>query len=248
MKHAAPANGPQASPPSARADWRRAAPALLVVALLPLLAACSSTRTAPVTTSGFLGDYSQLQPHPDDENVLVYRNRVGVLGDYDRFLVDPVLVYFHPESRGGSIDPEEMQELARFLRDAVVAELEAGGYTLVDEPGPGVLHVRAALTDVVPVNAAANVGTKLAGAVVGVGLLTPRVDLGKASIEAEMVDGESGERVAAYVASSRGARYSSPIQGAKKWGDVKAAFDDWAELLRRLIDEAHESAPEADAS
>jgi hypothetical protein len=224
---------------------------LAFAVLLCLLAACSSTRSAPVTTSGFLGDYSQLQPHPDDENVLVYRDRPGVLGEYDRFLVEPVLVYFHPESRGGSIDPAEMQELASFLRDAVVAELVAGGYEVADGAGaedaaPGLLRVRAALTDVVPVNATANVGTKLAGAAVGVGLLTPRVDLGRASIEAEMVDGASGERLAAYVASSRGARYSSPIQGAKRWGDVKAAFRAWAELLRRRIDAAHDTAPAAD--
>lgn len=216
----------------------RSGPVVLVL-LLPLLAACASTTSAPVTTSGFLGDYSALQPHPDDDEVLVYRDREGVLGEYDRFLVEPVLVYFHPDARGGGIDPAEVQELATGLRAAAVAELEAGGYELVEEAGPGVLRVRAALTDVVPVNPAANVGTKLAGAAVGVGLLTPRVDLGRASIEAEMLDGESGERVAAFVASSRGKRYSSPIQGAKRWGDVRAAFRAWAELLRRKVDAAH---------
>lgn len=210
-----------------------------VLVLLGALTACSSTKTVPVSTSGFLGDDSQLQPHPDDENVLVYRNRVGVLGEYDEFLVEPVLVYLLPDSRGGSIDPAELQALATDLRDAVVEQLEDGGYEVVEEPGPGVLRIRAALTDVVPVNAAANVGTKVAGAAVGVGFLTPRLDLGQASIEAEMLDGETGQRVAAYVASSRGKRYSNPIQGAKRWGDVKAAFRDWAELLRRRIDDAH---------
>lgn len=216
--------------------------------LLGALTACASTRTAPVSTSGFLGDYSELQPHPDDEDVLVYRDRVGVLGEFDRFLVEPVLLYLHPDSRGGTLDPAELQALATDLRNAVVEQLEAGGYELAEEPGPGVLRIRAALTDVVPVNAAANVGTKVAGAAVGVGLLTPRVDLGRASIEAEMLDGATGERVAAYVAASRGRRYSSPIQGARRWGDVKAAFRDWAELLRRRIDAAHDRGGSPDDS
>jgi hypothetical protein len=212
----------------------------ILLALVPLVAACPSTRTAPGTATGFLGDYSRLRPHPDDDNILVYRDRVGVLGEYDRFLVEPVLIYLHPESRSGGIDPAELQELAADLHAAVLEQLEEGGYELAHEPGPGVLVIRAALTDVVPVNAAANVGTKLAGAAVGVGLLTPRLDLGQASIEAEMVDGASGERVAAYVAGSRGRRYSNALQGARRWGDVKAAFRGWAELLRHRIDAAHD--------
>lgn len=216
----------------------RLVPAALAL-LLPLLAACASTTSAPVTTSGFLGDYGALHPRPDDPEVLVYRDRAGVLGEYDRFLVEPVLVYFHPEARGGGIDPAEVEELAADLRAAAVAQLEDGGYEVVDEAGPGVLRIRAALTDVVPVNPTANVGTKLAATAVGVGLLTPRIDLGRASIEAEMLDGASGERVAAFVASSRGKRYSSPIQGAKRWGDVRAAFQAWAELLRERLDAAH---------
>jgi hypothetical protein len=222
---------------------------LIAVPILGLLlGGCPSTRTAPATTAGFLGDYTQLRPHPDDPNVLVYRNRVGVLGEYDRFLVEPVLIYLHPESPGAGIDPGELQELATDLRDAVVGQLEEGGYELADEAGPGVLVVRAALTNVVPVNVAANVGTKLAGAVAGVGLLSPRLDLGQASIEAEMLDGDSGERVAAYVAGSRGRRYSSAIQGAKRWGDVRAAFRGWAELLRLRIDAARAARAPSDGA
>lgn len=232
---------------SRRHSGRPLAAITYIAALLlsMILAACATTRTAPVPTSGFLGDYSQLHPHPDDPNVLVYRQRPGVLADYDRFYVAPVLVYFHADSRGGGIDPAEVEELAEDLRQKAVDALTDGGWEIAEEAGPGVLQVRAALTDVVPVHGAANVGTKVAGAVVGVGLLTPRVDLGRASIEVELSDGDSGERVGAYVVSSRGARYSSPIQGAQRWGDAKAAFRDWAELLARLVDAAHDEAGRA---
>lgn len=191
--------------------------------------------------SGFLGDYSELQPHPKKgDDLLVYRKAGGVLGEYRAFLVDRPLVYFVPDSKGIGVDPAELQMLAQHLHDAVVAQLEKGGFQVAEEPGPGVLVLRTAITDVNPVNPAKNISAKVAGAAVGVGLLVPRTDLGGASIEVEMLDGESGERVAAVVASKRSRRFGGLIKGSKRWGDVKAAFESWAKQFRKQLEETRE--------
>lgn len=189
--------------------------------------------------SGFLGDYSDLQPHPEKgDDLLVYRVADGILGDYRAILVDRPLIYFVPDSKGIGVDPAELQMLAEHLHEAVVTQLEKNGFDVVDEPGPGVLVVRAAITDVNPVNPAKNISAKVAGAAVGVGLLIPRTDLGGASIEVEMLDGDTGERVAAVVASKRSRRFGGLIKGSKRWGDVKAAFESWAKQFRKKLEEA----------
>lgn len=205
--------------------------------------------------SGFLGDYSDLSPlvAKKRSSVLLYVREAGVLGRYDAFLVEPPLIYFHADARGGGVDPQELAMLASALRDAVIEELRRGGYRVVDEPGPGVLRLRGAITEVVPVNPVKNVGATAAGVVAGagaapgVGLLVPRIDLGQASIEVEMLDGESGERMVAIVAERQARRFGGKLQGAKRWGDVKAAFRWWAERLRERLDELHEQGNAAEA-
>jgi len=114
--------------------------------------------------SGFLGDYSDLEPHPDRKLMLVYRKHPGVMAEYDSFLIDPVLIYFHEDAKGIGVDPQELAELATFLRDEVVAALtEGGAFQVVEEPGPGVMRLRSAITDVVPVNPKKNIGTSVVG-------------------------------------------------------------------------------------
>ena len=218
-----------------------------VVVCLSLLAAAATTASATKDkqkkappTSGFLGDYSELTPHPDKKLMLVYRKRAGVLAGYNRFLVDPVLVYFHEEARGVAVDPGELAELAGFLRDAVIEALsEDGAYAVVEEPGPGVVRLRAAITDVVPVDPKKNIGATAVGMATGVGLLLPRVDLGRTSIEAEFLDAETGERLVAVVAEKKGNRFGGKVKGAKTWGDVKAAFKKWSKDLRKRLDQVH---------
>lgn len=195
---------------------------------------------AKLVPSGFLGDYSELTPHAKKGDMLVYRKYERVLAEYDTFYIETPLVYFHPEARGVGVDPDQLAQLADFLHQEVSDRLERGGYALVDEAGPGVLRIRSAITDVDPVDPRKNVGSKVAGAAVGVGLLMPRIDLGRASIEVEMLDGASGERVAAVVATRKANRFGGVISGSKTWGDVKKAFEKWAKQFVRRLDEVRE--------
>ena len=165
----------------------------------------------------------------------VYVTEPGVLRDYDAFLVDPVLVYFGTSA--AAVDPDELAQLTRTLHDEVVEELTSGGYSVVESPGPGILRIRAALTDVDPSRPAANIGAKAAGIASGVsGFMVPAVDLGGASIEVEMLDSETGVRVAALRDARKGRRFVGTIASAQKWGHAEAAFKEWAKELRDHLD------------
>lgn len=235
---------PRESASASRQVAMAATLALVLFVPLPALSAPEETEEAEKSesssppVSGFLGDYSNLKPHPDRKNMLVFRKEEGVLAPYARFLVEPVTVLLHEESEATTAaDPEELRTLADYLRTAVVERLQKGGkYKVVEEPGPGVLRLRAAITDVVPVSGGKNTGAKAAGAVVGLGLLVPRMNLGKASIEVEMLDSQTNERLVAVVDSRQGKRFGGLIKGAKRWGDVKAAFDKWAKMFRKKLD------------
>lgn len=224
-----------------RGAARAAASSTAGLGVLVVVAACGATRSTGVRPTGFLGDLSGLQPVGEDgRDIRVYVREPGVLGAYDRFLLDPVLFYFHESSQAGAVNPEELGELAASLREKVEEQLLEGGYAVVAEPGPGVLRVRAALTDVDPSSGAANVAAKATGAAVGPGaFLVPTIDLGRAAIEVEMRDAISGERVLAFLDSRRGRRFGGTVAGARRWGHANAAFGSWAEEFRRRLDEVH---------
>jgi hypothetical protein len=91
-------------------------------------------------------------------------------------------------------------------------------------------------------NAAVKAGATVASVatVPGVGMLVPRLSVGRVSIEGEMLDSQSGERVVAFVTSKAGGRrWFSGSNAYKKWADIEAAFRSWAKNFRERIDEAH---------
>ena len=44
----------------------------------------------------------------------------------------------------------------------------------------------------------------------------------------------------AVVTSKQGRRFFSGLRGMKKWGDVEAAFKQWAKAFRERLDQAHD--------
>jgi hypothetical protein len=197
--------------------------------------------------SGFLGDYSGLYPDPKNGDLLIYEKSKDTLKNYRKFIIDPVTVYLLPGAENRGIDPDDLDRLARYFTDAITDELVGSGYEVVTDPGPGVLELQIAITNVEPTggkkNAALKAGTTAASLTVapGVGLVVPRLSVGKAGIEGEMIDSVSGERMVAFVTGKGGRRWFSGLNAYKKWGDIEAAFRSWAKNFRKRLDELHES-------
>jgi uncharacterized protein DUF3313 len=196
--------------------------------------------------SGFLGDYSKLVPDAKNGDLLLYEKDANVLKKYNKFIFDPVTVYLLPEARDRGIDADDLERLAKYFHDAVADELaKSGRYEIVTAPGPDVLELSVAITNVEPTGGKKNAAVKGAataatmGVAPGASLLVPRLSVGKVGIEGEMLDSTSGERVVAFVTSKGGRRWFSGLNSIKKWGDIEAAFRSWAKNFRERLDAAH---------
>ena len=197
--------------------------------------------------SGFLGaNYSKLHPDPGNGDWLVYFNGRGVLRRSDTFMVAPVKVYLMRESRRRKIPREELHKLSEYFTKAIKDELVEGHYRLANQPGPGVMELRFAITNVQPTGGKKNmVATGATEAVMygatppGAGLLLPRLSVGRVSIEGEMVDSESGQVEMAFMTAKSGRRFFSGLRAFQKWGDIDAAFRGWAKNFRVRLDKAH---------
>jgi len=198
--------------------------------------------------SGFLGDYSGLTPDPKNGDLLLYEKDRPALSKYNKFIFDPVTIYLLPAAQDRGIDPDDLERLAKYFHDAVTDELKKSGrYEIVDTPGPDVLVLNVAITNLEPTGRKTNVavtGAAVAASVAtvpGIGLAVPRLSVGKVGIEGELLDSTSGERQVAFVTSKGGRRWFSGLRGFKKWADIEAAFRSWAKNFRERLDEVHGS-------
>jgi hypothetical protein len=208
-----------------------------------------SSKQAPDSreVSGFLGDYSQLFPDPKNGDLLLYEKEANVLRKYNKFIFDPVTIYLLPEAQNRGIDPDDLARLAKYFHDAVTDELaKSGRYEIVTSPGPDVLDLDVAITNVEPTGGGKNAAVKggataasVATGATGASLLVPRLSVGRVGIEGEMLDSVSGERLMAFVTSKEGRRWFSGFNAYKKWGDIESAFRSWAKEFRERLDEAH---------
>jgi hypothetical protein len=198
--------------------------------------------------SGFLSDYSKLEPDPKNPNLLVYWKDKGVLKNSHKFMLEPVTVYLLPQAQQRGIDPEQLDKLARSFTEALRDELtKSGRYEIVTKPGPGVMVLRIAITNLEPTGRGKNATVKGAATAAsvavapGASLLVPRLSVGKVAIEGEMVDSVSGEVEAAFMTSKTGSRFFSGLKAYQTWGDINAAFRTWAKNFRKELDDAQES-------
>jgi hypothetical protein len=222
--------------------------ALLVALSLGLTLACAGTRQTrekPVE-SGFLSDYSKLQPVGEDRAQLVYLKPGLDLSSYRAAWIEPVKLHAAAtDSNLAELSREDQQMLADRLHTAIVTALSED-WPLASQAGPGVLVVRGALTEAGASNVALDVvatvipQVRLLSMAVGLGADTAAT-VGKARAEVEVLDGASREQLMAGVDERVGTR---DIEGVTdKWSDVQMAFDVWAERIRLRLAEHRGSQP-----
>jgi hypothetical protein len=133
-----------------------------------------------------------------------------LLGQCNKFIVSPVKVLFN-EVNGKPITPEQRQKTANFIQNVIIQNLN-DKYPIVYVPGPDVGEIRIALT-----------GAYKTGGKVGL------------CVQGEILD-NSGTQVAAAMRTELSEEY------VPDWENKQAAKDivgEWAERLRKAIDEAH---------
>lgn len=167
-------------------------------------------------TQGFLSlDYALLETvHEEAGGIdLVYalEDAWPKLGKYEGLIVDQPEVWIGEDSEYGGAKPENLVAIAELIREGLTARFREGGVNLVEEPGPNIVYLRIALTDLylkkkkrnllayTPIGAVAKVGADL------VREMMDKVDIVEMALQAELVDSETNEVLGAIIIK-RGAR------------------------------------------
>ncbi len=215
---------------------------ILAGGLLLGLTACSTTREVrSVEESGFLTDYSQLHKGKSDGAKLFYINPATDWARYTKIWIKPVELWKSddPKSKLGKLDKKDQQLLVSYFYTALSNSLSKD-YQIVDQAGPGVLVAHGAITEAkkswpVPDLISSIVPMELALSLVKQTIFGTGIAVGEAQVEAEFLDGQTGQRVAVVVDRRAGTKaLSTKFDGS--FGDIKLCMDYWAERLNaRLV-------------
>ena len=189
--------------------------------------------------SGFLeGYYENLKPGTED-GVKMRWLKPGVdFAQYNKFMVDSVVFFFADDTKYKGVDPQEMKELADGFNKEIVAALK-DKYPIVTEPGPDVMRLRFAITDIKQ----SRPGISAVSSVLPVGLAVSTVKKGAAgswtgsgatSAELMVLDSTTNDVIALAV-DDRTAGFTERFS---KWGSAQEAFKFWAGRIVGFIDSA----------
>ena len=196
--------------------------------------------------SGFLGDYSKLKPNEKlggEALTFVNPDKMKSLHRYVAIIVDPVEVYVATAADASLVPERGRETVSKYFEHALVNAV-SDAFPVVETPGPLVLRLRSAIVgvdlggEVAPLDQPGMTATPLDRAIV----------LEKVSVEVELVDSETGERIAAAVDKTTlgaGAEVGSVnFSRVARFNEAKMAFDQWAERVREFLDAEHELSPE----
>jgi len=205
---------------------------------------------------GFLSDYSNISKTANDYGSYEYKDTTADFSKYNKLLVDRIKIFFKDDSDYKGIDPDELKVLTDYFYEAVNKAV-GDAYPMVNEPGPDVLRLRVAVTDLVPNKPEASVATLVipfawvadAGSGVVKGEVGSTMFTGHATIEVEALDSHSSNQLVAFIETETGKKYdwakgvtrgvTGYVNAYSKWNYTRQAMDDWAHLLRARLDAAH---------
>ena len=227
----------------------------LVVSLFAsLLTGCSQTAApepsiiqraqgetpAPPPPTGFLGSDYSLMTAPsegsDQQAMLRYINPNATWNTYNKIMIAPVTFWAADDSKVSAAD---QQALCNYAYSVFAKEL-GKNFTIVDQPGPGVLKISVALTDAtsaVPVLRSISVVVPQARLLSAIKMAATGTYafVGSAQGEARLNDSQSGQLLAAWADKRVGGTSVKNID-VFQWGDAENAIDYWAtELDKRLV-------------
>lgn len=219
----------------------------LAACMLLCLTNCKTTRRITKERynqpSGFLGDYTQMHKGTNGQAHLVYFRPGSDWSKYAKIWIQPIEIWKSddPASPINRVSPENRKKLLDLFHTALHNTL-SDQYVMVEQGGPDVLIIRAAITEFrksrpvvgevsalyLPLKLVSLGKQTLKGTAIGVGTVT---------IEAEFLDSETNKRIAAVLDARSGTTaLRSKFTGT--FGDIEKSFRWWAERLKiRLAEE-----------
>ncbi|WP_262966949.1 DUF3313 domain-containing protein [Methylobacter psychrophilus] len=212
----------------------------LVTLCLLILSACTTTQKVDLKQSGvncaFLAkECSLLTPGGKEQVGLRYINPTAKWSQYNKILISPVTYWGSDSSK---LSPADQQMLVNYTSQQFTKQL-GQKFQIVDQAGPGVMKIDAALTDA----ESATPGLR------SISMIVPQAHMlsnlkylatgtmpfvGAAQAEAKLTDSVSGQILALAVDRRiGGGSFTTGFQW--KWGDAENAIDHWAELMTERL-------------
>lgn len=186
--------------------------------------------------SGFLHDYSKLT----DKDPMGLVEQLYIKEDtdwksYNKVMLDDVVFFIAPDAEYKGFEANELAELGDAFHKALTINL-VGVTEFTDTPGPGVLRIRVAITNLKPNNSLTGtvttvVPTGLALSMVSKAVRGSHIGMGSVAVEAELLDSHSGEVLAAMIDEKMGEK-QKVLKSASKWGHIIDIFNKWGQNFR----------------
>ena len=212
---------------------------------LMFLVSCASTgnskaNQAMQATSGFLdGYYEKLGPGPKDGAKLRWLKPDVDFGKYDKVMLDSVVFFLAEDSKHKGIDGNEMKALTDAFNLALINAFK-DKYPVVSDPGPDVLRIRVAITDIKQSKPGISAVTSVIPVGLGVSLVKKGSTdswTGSGATSAELLAIDTVTNL--VVGAAKDTKSAGFDERFSKWGSAEAAFKFWAERIRMFMDTAH---------
>jgi hypothetical protein len=207
---------------------------------LCLFAGAGWTAEEEMTKSGFLQDYSLLRSDDPMKAVnWVYVNVKADYSTYNKIMLDDVVFFISKDADYKGFEAKELADLGKAFHMAIIMNLR-GAYEFTDTPGPGVMRIRVAVTNLVPSSSVAGTVTTI----VPVGLVLSaakkaatgsHIGMGEVAIEGEIIDAQTNEILGAVIDSKAGKKYKVG-KSTSKWGHAVDIFNTWGQNIRTRLD------------
>jgi hypothetical protein len=180
-------------------------------------------------------DPSILEKGTGDQALYRYMNKKADIFEYDKILLDPVLV-----AKDGVLDAETRENFQRLANNAFVFLSQELGkdYVLVKTPQPGTMRIVMGILDADPSNPVRNLLASVTPIGLAVNLVTysasgKQSGVGEVSMEMKATDAMTGEILGAVVDRRVG---GSNLEGVSNtWADADAGLEWWAKRARYFL-------------
>ena len=218
---------------------------ILICGMLLVAGSVFSTAFAETpSTDSFIGEYAlKLGPGPEGGAKERWLKPGVDFGKYSKVMLESVTFYFAPDSESKGIDPQELKDLADVFNLQIINALK-GSYPIVSDPGPDVLRIRMAVTDL----KASKPGRSAVSSVLPVGLGISLIRKGSSDswtgsgatkAEFMILDSVSND----VIAVARDDRNAAFTERFSKWGSAEEAFKFWGERIKLCLDQTRKAKP-----
>jgi hypothetical protein len=214
----------------------------LIIGIM-LVVGCATTESAKTgmgaAPKGFLGDYyGELKPGPEGGAKMRWLKPGVDFAKYNKVILDSVIFFFADDSAYKGMDPQELKEIADAANRQLVDALK-GTYPIVADPGPDVVRIRTAITDMKQSRPVLSGVTSVVPVGIGISLVKKGATgswtgSGSTSLELMALDSTTND----VIAAAQDERSAGFTERFSKWGSAEEAFKFWAERIKLFLDNA----------